>query len=251
MNSEIILETFEKRLLMQRYAGNTIRSYKDYASIFLKHVSKYPSLEEIPLSDIEAFINEKVQNGKISVSYQKGLVGAIKKMYELILDKKIQLDYLYPKRSFSKLPKFFSKEEVRNILDNTQNLKHKAILMTIYTCFRKIIQNRKKPKSEPVIDGKSSFLYLDKNDMPMVALHWEKYFQHICEKYNKIYKQELPKITPHVCRHTFCSNMAKSGMNPKTLQKIMGHSDIGVTLNTYTHLDFDDIQKEMKEVCNR
>lgn len=88
MNSEIILETFEKRLLMQRYAGNTIRSYKDYASIFLKHVSKYPSLEEIPLSDIEAFINEKVQNGKISVSYQKGLVGAIKKMYELILDKK-------------------------------------------------------------------------------------------------------------------------------------------------------------------
>lgn len=134
MNSEIILETFEKRLLMQRYAGNTIRSYKDYASIFLKHVSKYPSLEEIPLSDIEAFINEKVQNGKISVSYQKGLVGAIKKMYELILDKKIQLDYLYPKRSFSKLPKFFSKEEVRNILDNTQNLKHKAILMTIYSC---------------------------------------------------------------------------------------------------------------------
>ena len=88
MNSEIILETFEKRLLMQRYAGNTIRSYKDYASIFLKHVSKYPSLEEIPLSDIEAFINEKVQNGKISVSYQKGLVGAIKKMYELILDLK-------------------------------------------------------------------------------------------------------------------------------------------------------------------
>ena len=61
-------------------------------------------------------------------------MGAIKKMYELILDKKIQLDYLYPKRSFSKLPKFFSKEEVRNILDNTQNLKHKAILMTIYSC---------------------------------------------------------------------------------------------------------------------
>ena len=121
----------------------------------------------------------------------------------------------------------------------------------VKACFRKIIQNRKKPKSEPVIDGKSGFLYLDKNDMPMVALHWEKYFQHICEKYNKIYKQELPKITPHVCRHTFCSNMAKSGMNPKTLQKIMGHSDIGVTLNTYTHLDFDDIQKEMKEVCNR
>lgn len=117
-------------------------------------------------------------------------------------------------------------------------------------CFCKIIENRKKPKTEPMIDGKVGFLYLDKNDMPMVALHWEKYFQHICEKYNKIYKAEMPKVTPHVCRHTFCSNMAKSGMNPKTLQKIMGHSDIGVTLNTYTHVGFEDIQKEMKKICS-
>lgn len=71
MNSEIILETFEKRLLMQRYAGNTIRSYKDYASIFLKHVSKYPSLEEIPLSDIEAFITKKFKMGKLVFPIKK------------------------------------------------------------------------------------------------------------------------------------------------------------------------------------
>lgn len=99
-------------------------------------------------------------------------------------------------------------------------------------CFRRIIENRKRPKIEPMIDGRCGFLYLDKNNMPMVALHWEKYFQHIREKYNKIYKKELPVITPHVARHTFCSNMAKSGVNPKKLQYIMGHSDIGVTLNT-------------------
>ena len=36
----------------------------------------------------------------------------------------------------------------------------------------------------------------------------------------------MPNITPHVCRHTYCSNMAKAGMNPKTLQYLMGHSDI-------------------------
>ena len=84
--------------------------------------------------------------------------------------------------------------------------------------------------------------------MPMVALHWEKYFQHIREKYNSIYKVQMPCITPHVCRHTFCSKMAKAGMNPKTLQYIMGHSDIGVTPNTYTHLQFDDALEEMKEL---
>ena len=115
-------------------------------------------------------------------------------------------------------------------------------------CFRRIIQNRKHPKIEPMIDGYSGFWFLDKNDMPMVALHWEKYFQHIREKYNSIYKVQMSSITPHVCRHTFCSNMAKSGMNPKTLQYIMGHSDIGVTLNTYTHLQFEDALEEMKKL---
>lgn len=84
--------------------------------------------------------------------------------------------------------------------------------------FRTIIDRRKKPKIEPIIDGYSGFLYLNKNNMPMVAFHWKKYFQHILEKYNGIYKVQMPKVTPHVCRHTFCSKMAKSGMNPKSLQ---------------------------------
>lgn len=114
--------------------------------------------------------------------------------------------------------------------------------------FRTIIDRRKKPKMEPIIDGYSGFLYLDKNNMPMVALHWEKYFRHILEKYNVIYKVQMPKVTPHVCRHTFCSKMAKSGMNPKSLQYIMGHADISVTLNTYTHVKFEDAEAEMKRV---
>ena len=78
---------------------------------------------------------------------------------------------------------------------------------------------------------------MDIRDLPEVALHWEKHFEWALAKHNRIYKEQLPKITPHVCRHTDCSNMAKSGMNPKTLQYLMGHSDIGVTLNTYTHLE--------------
>ena len=56
----------------------------------------------------------------------------------------------------------------------------------------------------------------------------------------------VPYLTrPHVCRHTYCSNMAKAGMNPKTLQYLMGHSDIGVTMNTYTHLGLEDAKDEM------
>ena len=113
-------------------------------------------------------------------------------------------------------------------------------------CFRNIIENRPTPAEEPVIDGVKGFLYLDKNNMPMVALHWEKYFQHIIQKHN-FYNDEnpLPKVTPHVCRHTYCSNMAKTGLNPKTLQYLMGHADISITLNTYTHIKFEDARAEL------
>ena len=117
-------------------------------------------------------------------------------------------------------------------------------------CFKNIISNRENPKVEPMVDGIVGFLCLDKNDMPMVALHWEKYMQHIREKYNSIYKVQMPCVTPHVCRHTFCSKMAKSGMNPKTLQYIMGHADISVTLNTYTHVNFEEAQNEMERLSS-
>lgn len=130
----------------------------------------------------------------------------------------------------------------------SSGIRYVPMTTEVKECFKRIIENRKNPKIEPMIDGYVGFLFLDKNNMPMVALHWEKYFQHICKKYNSIYKAQMPKITPHVCRHTFCSNMAKSGMNPKTLQYIMGHSDIGVTLNTYTHVQYEDAKKEMNEI---
>ena len=129
-------------------------------------------------------------------------------------------------------------------------IRYIPITEEVAACFRRIIANREAPRKEPMVDGYAGFLFLDKNDMPMVALHWEKYLTHIVKKYNRIYRIQMPKVTPHVCRHTFCSNMAKSGMNPKMLQYIMGHADISVTLNTYTHLKFDDAKHELLRVGN-
>ena len=144
------------------------------------------------------------------------------------------------------------KRDMEYIIEDTKTKsgeRYVPMSQQVVECFCRVIANRKPPKQEPIIDGYTGFLFLDKNGMPMVALHWEHYFKHILNKYNSIYKVQLPKITPHVCRHTFCSNMARSGMSPKTLQYIMGHSDISVTLNTYTHLTFDDAKAEFDRVA--
>ena len=120
-------------------------------------------------------------------------------------------------------------------------------------CFQAIIEDREKPRREPFVDGYCGFLYFDDEGMPLVALHWEHRFNRMVSKYNEIYRVQMPNITPHICRHTYCSNQVKAGMNPKTLQYLMGHSEIGVTLDVYTHLGLEDAAAElhrMEEVQN-
>ena len=89
---------------------------------------------------------------------------------------------------------------------------------------------------------------LDMNGMPYLANHCEKRFQYALGKHNRTYKEELPTITPHVCRHTYCTNMGKSGSSLKTLQYLMGHADIAATLNVYTHLKYEDAERKVKEM---
>ena len=141
--------------------------------------------------------------------------------------------------------------DMRLVIESTKtNAGTRKIPMTedVARCFRAIIEDRPKQKCEKMIDGYTGFLYLDRNGNPLVAMHWEHRFNRMVKRYNDIYRVQLPKITPHICRHTYCSNMAKSGMNPKTLQYLMGHSEIGVTLNTYTHLGLEDATNELKRV---
>lgn len=141
--------------------------------------------------------------------------------------------------------------DMRLVIESTKtNAGTRKLPMTedVAQCFRAIIEDREEPRFEKVIDGYSGFLFTDKDCNPLVAMHWEHRFNHMVKRYNDIYRVQMPNITPHVCRHTYCSNMAKSGMNPKTLQYLMGHSDIGVTLNTYTHLGLEDATDELRRM---
>lgn len=140
---------------------------------------------------------------------------------------------------------------MRLVIESTKtNAGTRKLPMTddVAQCFRAIIEDREAPEYERVVDGYAGFLFTDKNGYPEVAMHWEHRFNHMVKRYNDIYRVQIPNITPHVCRHTYCSNMAKSGMNPKTLQYLMGHSDIGVTLNTYTHLGLEDATDELRRM---
>lgn len=141
--------------------------------------------------------------------------------------------------------------DMKYILDTTKTdagTRKLPITQDVADCFRAILEDRKKPRYEKMIKGHTGFLFLDTNGNPEVAMHWQHRLNHMVKRYNDIYRVQMPNITPHVCRHTYCSNMAKSGMNPKTLQYLMGHSDISVTMNTYTHWGLEDAADELKKM---
>lgn len=54
----------------------------------------------------------------------------------------------------------------------------------------------------------------------------------------------------HVLRHTFAIRCIESGMCPKTLQIILGHSNIGITMNLYVHVTDDEKTKEVRNIEN-
>lgn len=120
---------------------------------------------------------------------------------------------------------------------------------SVMQCIKGELKSRK--SNDVIIDGYAGFIFLSKTGNPTTRQIWQARFKKILKEYNKSHMIQMPNVTPHICRHTFCSNMAKQGMNPKVLQYIMGHSNIGVTLNIYTHTGLEDARKEMDKLSEK
>ena len=120
---------------------------------------------------------------------------------------------------------------------------------TVYHALKKMLEQRPRVRKEPLVDGYSNFIMLDKNGNPKVALHIENEMRWAMKKYKKLHPDSpLPNITPHVFRHTFCTNYANDGMDIKDLQYLMGHSDAGVTLNVYTHASYAHAAEQVAKI---
>lgn len=121
---------------------------------------------------------------------------------------------------------------------------------TVYALSKRLVEKRKQCKMEPAFRGPSGrlytgFLFLNKNGLPEHASRWDSRFKGISNKFNNQNRDIYLNVTPHTCRHTYCSNMARAGMKPKVLQYLMGHSSITTTLDIYTELEEEDAVAEV------
>ena len=113
----------------------------------------------------------------------------------------------------------------------------------VYMALKRVVANRPTPTVEFLVDGYSGFLFLDKDGKPKVAMHLQNYMRGMQKKIARIYGRSFPRVTPHVLRHTFCTDMQRAGIDVKSLQYLMGHSNVSVTLDIYTHVNFDAVEE--------
>lgn len=113
-------------------------------------------------------------------------------------------------------------------------------------------------KSE--IDGITDFVFLNSLGNPYATNSINFVLKNIIDAYNRTEREKakrehrepenLPHISAHILRHTGCTRMAEAGIDPKTLQYIMGHSSIAVTMDVYNHVDTARVKNEMGKAEN-
>lgn len=87
------------------------------------------------------------------------------------------------------------------------------------------------------------FVFLSKNGNPIKNSTYNKDLQRICKKAG------IEHFSMHTLRHTFATRCAEAGMNPKTLQAILGHANISTTMDIYVHATEDNKSAEMKNIA--
>ncbi|MBQ9489456.1 MAG: site-specific integrase [Lachnospiraceae bacterium] len=100
------------------------------------------------------------------------------------------------------------------------------------------------------IDGVTDFIFVTRNHYPFSVANVNAVLKGVVNAHNKENELQLPHFCAHILRHTAATRMIESGMSPKAVQIILGHSSIQITMDTYVNPDAVHIQDEMKKAEN-
>lgn len=263
------LQKFKKWLQQKRLSENTVNTYVEVTSFFVRYSSLKNTLNYSKRL-IESFNYDFIVHSNKSVSYQNQCINGIKKYldYKGLEVEKFQLQR---PRKEKKLPVVLSVEELKQVLDQTHNLKHKTLLSLIYSAGLRIgeainlkIKDIDSKRMLVHIKGakgkKDRYTLLSEVFLNLLRAYYKQYkpkeflFEgQNGEKYSsssaqRVLKSSVEKaglrkqVTLHTLRHSFATHLLENGTDIRYIQELLGHSSPKTTM-IYTHVSETSIRK--------
>lgn len=261
------LQKMKFEMELRGYSPQTQKHYLCHLGLLEKHAGK-PAHQLTP-DELKQFLHYRIKSG-ISYSNINISCNAFKFFFNKVLSYNWSDDVIIRPKRPKKLPHVLSKDEILSITDHVLNLKHKTILLTTYSSGLRISETLNLRISD--IDSKNMLVrvnlgkgkkdrltVLSQENLNMLRLYWKRYkptdllfpglvagkpiaarnIQHVFQLAKD--KSGITKpATVHTLRHSFASHLLEDHTDLRTIQVLMGHSDISTTSH-YIHLSTNHI----------
>ena len=263
MKKQIILSTFEQKLTIANYSNQTIKNYISALLLFLDFISA-KKVNEVSDQLIEEYLFYCKTKKHYSFSSMKQVIASIRFLYLNVLEKPIPKALNIKIKKPDTLPVVLSREEVKKLITVTSNLKHKVIMLLIYSAGLRlgellnlrigdIDSGRMKIHIRQAKGKKDRYVVLSEKLLPLLREYYGKYQprDYLIEgvkggRYSEksvqsIMKQALKKAgirkkaTVHTLRHSFATHLLDDGLDIRFIQELLGHVRLETT-RVYTHV---------------
>jgi len=258
------------KIILKQYSPKTLKSYRNHlVALFIFFEKTEPDL--IKSEDVEKYLLHLIKFKKISESTQNQIISAYKLYAELVLRRDKQFVNIQRPKKPKKLPGVLSGDEVIRLINSPKNLKHKLILLLIYSAglrlnevtkirVRDINLDRRTIFIKAVKGKKDRYVTLAEEVIPYLKSYKSEYKpvywllegntggQYSSRSVQSIFRAAVEKskisafATVHTLRHSYATHCIENGFSTALVQQALGHQSIKTT-ERYLHVSSAALKK--------